>query len=369
MNGPQEKRLTALKDLLDTQPFDTLMVLEQENRRYLSGFAGEDGQCDESAGALFITAEKQVLATDSRYFTQAQKEAPLYDVFCYDKGLAHSLGEILDGLGTKKLGFETEKLSFLQYTRLQECLKKHKMAVTLQPSEGLVAQLRAVKDETEILAIRESLSLAESVFEIILETLAPGVEEKALAWAIEKGIREGGAEAIAFPPIVASGTNAARPHATPTERPIETGKPLLFDWGARLNGYCSDVSRTVILGQPDKMFETVYQVVKDAQAMALEIIKPGISTQEVDRVARDHIGAKGFAEYFGHGLGHGVGLATHEKPHLSPLRPTNLEVGMVTTIEPGIYLPDWGGIRLENLIVVRKDGAEVLNRLDLDPRC
>ncbi len=140
------------------------------------------------------------------------------------------------------------------------------------------------------------------------------------------------------------------------------GEPILFDWGARLKGYCSDMSRTMVLGRPDSTFKTVYQVVRDAQSMAIDAIKPGISTQAADKIARDYIISKGFGDHFGHGLGHGVGLATHEKPHLSPIRPMNLEVGMVTTVEPGIYIPGWGGVRLENMVVVEPDGAVILNR-------
>jgi Xaa-Pro aminopeptidase len=143
---------------------------------------------------------------------------------------------------------------------------------------------------------------------------------------------------------------------------VQEGEPLLFDWGARLKGYCSDISRTIVLGKPDSTFQTVYQVVRDAQRMAIEKIKPGTSSQEVDRVARDHIEAKGFGDYFGHGLGHGVGLATHERPHLGPRRSMDLEVGMVTTVEPGIYIPGWGGVRLENMVVVDTGGATVLNQ-------
>jgi Xaa-Pro aminopeptidase len=219
-----------------------------------------------------------------------------------------------------------------------------------------------IKEPLELEAIRKSLALSESVFEGLLGTLRVGTAETELAWAMEKGLREAGADSIAFSPIVASGPNAALPHAVPTHRTVREGEPILFDWGARLNGYCSDISRTLVLGSPDDTFGKVYQVAKDAQSMAIEAMKPGVSTQAVDKIARDHIGAKGFKDYFGHALGHGVGLAVHEKPRLSPMRPMDLEVGMVTTVEPGIYIPGWGGVRLENMVVMKKDGAEVLNR-------
>lgn len=359
-------RLARLRAHLKDQAFDTFLVLQGENRRYLSGFTAEDGQCNESAGALLITPERQILATDSRYETQARIEAQKFEIYRYKEGLASWLPEILGMLQTKGLGFESARVSYLQFQKFQEHLIKDATNVSLVPTENLVEELRMTKEPQEIEAIKESLVISESVFESILNTLCVGITEKELAWTIEKGLRQSGAESVAFPPIVASGPNAALPHAIPTDRPIGRGEPILFDWGARLNGYCSDISRTIVLGSPDDTFKKVYQVVQDAQSMAIEAMKPGVDTQTIDKIARDFIAAKGFGDYFGHGLGHGVGLATHEKPNLSPVRPMNLEVGMVTTVEPGIYLPGWGGVRLENMVVVKKDGAVVLNRLSLD---
>jgi len=361
----KNNRLARLRTCLEDQALDTFLVLQGENRRYLSGFTGEDGQFDESAGALLITPERQILATDSRYETQARIEAPEFEIYRYREGLASSLPEILRMLRTERLGFESARLSYLQFQKFQEHLRKETLTVSLVPTENLVEEIRMTKEPQEIEAIKKSLALSESVFETMVNTLCVGTSEKELAWAMEKGLRESGAESVAFPPIVASGPNAALPHAIPADRPIGRGEPILFDWGARLNGYCSDISRTIVLGSPDDTFKKVYQVVQDAQSMAIEGMKPGVSTQAVDKIARDHITAKGFGNYFGHGLGHGVGLATHEKPNLSPIRPMNLEVGMVTTVEPGIYIPGWGGVRLENMVVLKKDGAVVLNRYPL----
>ncbi|UCD87723.1 MAG: aminopeptidase P family protein [Desulfobacterales bacterium] len=362
MDEKTSNRLSKLRGRLQEQAFDTLLVLQQENRRYLSGFTGEDGQFDESAGALFVTSEQQLLATDSRYETQAQIEAPDFEIYRDQESLASSLPEILRMLGTECLGFESVRLSYLQFQKFQEQLQKAASMVSLVPTENLTEELRMIKEPQEIEAIKDSLALSESVFETVVNTLRVGTTEKELAWAIEKGLREAGADSVSFPPIVASGPNAALPHAVPTDRPTGQGEPLLFDWGGRLNGYCSDISRTLVLGSPDDTFHKIYQVVKDAQFMAIEAMKPGMSTQAVDKIARDHIAAKGFKEYFGHALGHGVGLATHEKPRLSPLRPMTLEAGMVTTVEPGIYIPGWGGVRLENMVIVVEDGAMVLNR-------
>jgi Xaa-Pro aminopeptidase len=357
-----EDRLTRLRTKLEDQGLDTLLVLQEENRRYLSGFTGEDGQCDESAGALFITLDRQWLATDSRYETQAALEAPEFEIYCYANGLSQALPEIGKALHAERVGFESVKLSYLQFQEFGRELKKQASPVSLVPTKDLVEELRITKDAKELAAIRQSLALSESAFELILEALRPGLTEKDLAWSLEKALREKGAESLAFPPIVAAGPNAALPHAIPADRPVRQNEPILFDWGSRLNGYCSDISRTTVLGEPDDTFKTVYQVVRDAQAMATEAIRPGVSTQTIDQIAREHIEAKGFGQYFGHGLGHGVGLAVHEKPRLSPTGSTCLEVGMVTTVEPGIYIPHWGGVRLENMVAVQEHGAEVLNR-------
>lgn len=362
MGETTKNRLARLRAKLQDQPFDTFLVLQDENRRYLSGFTAEDGQFNESAGALLITPERQILATDSRYETQAQIEAPEFEIYRYKEGLASSLPEIVRMLRTRRLAFESARLPYLQFQKFHEHLKKEAITVPLVPTENLVEELRVTKEPQEIEAIKESLAISESVFETVVNALRVGTTEKELAWAIEKGLRENGAESVAFPPIVASGPNAALPHAIPTDRPVGRGEPILFDWGARLNGYCSDISRTIVLGSSDDTFKKVYQVVQDAQSIAIEAIRPGVSTQTVDKIARDHITAKGFGDHFGHGLGHGVGLATHEKPNLSPIRPMNLEVGMVTTVEPGIYIPGWGGVRLENMVVVEPEGAVVLNR-------
>jgi len=187
--------------------------------------------------------------------------------------------------------------------------------------------------------------------------------EKQIAWAMESGIREAGADGISFPVIVAAGPNSALPHAIPTDRPVVRGEPILFDWGAKLNGYCSDISRTVILGEPDDTFLEVFNTVLEAQQLAIGSIRAGVNSKSVDAVARDYIASKGYGDKFGHGLGHGTGLAVHEGPRLSPLKETDLAAGMLVTVEPGIYIPHWGGVRIENQVVVGPDGPTVLNRL------
>ncbi len=359
-----KNRLDLFRKSLAKTKIDTLMVLLEENRHYLSGFTGEDTQFDETAGALFITDSKLILATDSRYELQAKNEAPLFKIVCYKESLAKELPNIADMLATKRLGFESIRLSCMQYNKITKELKSSGVKVKLVPAEDMVENLRLIKDESEIETIKKALFIAESGFKNIKNTIKPGMTERQLAWEMEKEIRKGGAQSLSFPTIVASGSNSALPHAIPSDRKIKPGEPILFDWGARLDGYCSDISRTVIIGAPDETFKKIFKTVYDAQQMATDAIKPGISSKAVDKIARDHIEKSGFKGKFGHGLGHGAGLAVHEHPRLSPLKETTLETGMVFTVEPGIYIPGWGGIRLENMVAVRDNGVEVLNKID-----
>lgn len=341
------------------------MILVEENRRYLSGFTGEDTAFDESAGALFISSARLVLATDSRYELQAKQEAPDYEIICYKKGLVNELSNILKALKTKKLGFESKRLSLMQYNKITGQLLSKGLEVKLVEAEDIVENLRIKKEDNEIKEIKKALFIAESTFRnFIANNIIPGMTEKEAAWEIEKGMREKGADSISFPVIVASGPNSALPHAIPGNRRIKKGEPILFDWGAKINGYCSDISRTVVIDKPDETFLKVYETVLNAQRMAIDAIRPGISSKAVDKIARDYIEKMGFKGKFSHGLGHGTGLAIHEYPGLNPFKDTELDKNMVFTIEPGIYMPGWGGVRLENMVVVRKNGAEVLNSLD-----
>lgn len=364
MNNIIKKRIGYIKENFSKLNIDTLMVLVDENRRYLSGFRGHDTQFDESAGALFISNSGLILATDSRYEEQAVKEAPLYEVICCKEGLSRQIPEILISLGTKKLGFESVRISHLEYKKMAKQIKSSGLKVKLVETENVVESLREIKNEKEIRSIKKALLIAESVFSGIQGYIRAGITEKEAAWKIEKGIREAGAESTSFPTIVASGPNSALPHAIPSDRKFKEGEPILFDWGAKADGYCSDISRTIVIGKPDELFKKIYNTVLDAQSMAIKAIKPGADSISIDGIARKHIEKMGFKERFGHSLGHGTGLSIHEQPRLSPLKNSILESRMVFTIEPGIYIPGWGGIRLENMVVVRKNKAEVLNKLD-----
>ena len=361
--GPNQERIARVREIMASKGIDTLMVLVEENRRYLSGFSAEDHRYDESAGALFITADDLVLATDPRFDTQAEQEAPAFDLVIYRKGLAKEMASLVKRLNTRRLGFESGRVSVRQYNEYQRELQ-NAGNIELVPLEEVVEVLRLVKTAQEVDKTRQALALAEEAFVHVVRMLKPGITEKNLAWALEKSMREAGADGLSFPVIVAAGPNSALPHAIPSDRTVQEGEAILFDWGAKLNGYCSDTSRTVCIGQPDQTFLKVYQTVLEAQKRAIEAIRSGVSTKEVDAIARNYIRDQGFDGKFGHGLGHGTGLAVHEGPRLSPLKETTLQSGMIVTVEPGIYLPEWGGVRIENQVVVHADGALVLNRLE-----
>ncbi len=361
-----ENRIADFRKKLKQNNIDSFLISQGENRRYLSGYTAEDTGFEESSGALIISADQLILATDSRFELQAAKEAPMYEVRCYKTGISETITEFLQEAHYKKLGFESNRMSYSQYCKIKEILNSENITTEFNPADSVMSNLRIIKSDFEILQIKKALKIAESAFSSIKKTLVPGLSEKEIAWNLEKKMREFGADNLSFPPIVASGQNSALPHAIAGERRIKINEPILFDWGVKLNGYCSDTSRTIVIGQPDDKFKEIYKILYDAQQMAIEAIKPGISTKQIDNIARNHIEENNYGSKFGHGLGHGVGLEIHEPPRVSPLREMPLETGMIITIEPGIYIPDWGGIRLENMVLVTENGAEVLNTLSYE---
>ncbi|MBU1169716.1 MAG: Xaa-Pro peptidase family protein [Proteobacteria bacterium] len=361
-----EKRIQEFRKKLRLNKIDGFLILHEANRRYLSGYTGHDSGVEESAGALFIFQDAQILATDSRFELQAAQEAPDAEVLCYKTGIHELLPEILSTWPCKKLGFESNRLTYSAYCKIKESINANNLKTEICPADFIVEDLRIIKSQEEMGYIRKALAIAEAAYLKTLNSVRVGIYEKDLAWELEKNMREMGAEGLSFPPIVASGPNSALPHAIPGPRAIINNAPLLFDWGAVFSGYCSDTSRTLSIGQPDDTFKKLYDILYVAQQKAIEAIKPGASTKMIDDIARGHIAKAGYEKKFGHGLGHGVGLEIHESPRLSPLKNSQLEQGMVVTVEPGIYLPDWGGIRLENMVLVTDQGAEVLNTLSYD---
>lgn len=345
-----QPRLSRLRRELKNKNVGTMLVSQPENRYYLSGFSGSDGY-------LFISQREAVLATDFRYLEQVKKEAPDYRLVQIKQGL-NWLGELTGR--TRRMGFEEGFVTFAQHRRLSETLNKSHPRLELVPVSGLVEKLRIVKEPSEIALIRRAADLTRKAFEYAHKTMEAGMTELRLAWLVESFLREGGSQAMPFEVICASGPNAALPHARPSERQIKAGEPVIIDIGAKLEYYCSDMTRTFCIGRPDDAYRKVYDTVKRAQAAGISAVRDNETSGEVDRAARKVIEDAGYGNAFGHGLGHGIGLAVHEAPRLGPGAKDRLKNGMVFTIEPGIYLPGWGGVRIEDDVLLENGKASVI---------
>jgi Xaa-Pro aminopeptidase len=360
----REARLEALRNLLAQEKLDGLLVSGSDNRHYLSGFTAREEMLHESCGSLLITREAAFLFTDFRYLEWAQAEAAGFEILLYQGGLGALLAETLKTQKVRRLGFESAYLPYGHYQRLTQTAADAGLTVEWVPTDGLVEGLREVKAEEELAAIRRALELTETVFEAVVANLRPGLTERQVAWEIERRLREMGA-GLAFPPIVAAGPNSARPHHRPGDYALREGEAIIIDMGARVDGYCADLTRTLILGEPPRRFLEIYSLVRQAQLAAEQGLRAGMESLAADALAREILAQAGYGEAFGHSLGHGVGLAVHEAPSLSFIkeRSTILKAGSVVTVEPGIYLSGWGGVRLEDMVVIRENGAEILNRL------
>ncbi len=348
-------RLNRLHQSLAEKELDGIFVSQPENRYYLSGFDG-------SAGYLLITAKDTVLATDFRYIEQVKAQAPDYQIFQITGNMSDWFPRLLAELNLSRLGFEAEDITFTMYRQLSDTLNKAKSSLQLVPVDGLVEFLRTIKEPEEIELITKAVEITDKAFEYIEGVLRTDMTEKDVAWELEKFQRQHGSQTMPFDIIVASGPNSALPHAKPSQRKINSGEPIVIDMGAKVGGYCSDFTRTLCLGEPDDTFKKVYDTVLGAQLAAIALIKEGMSGKEADSFARTVIEEAGYAEAFGHSLGHGVGLAPHEQPRLSPNSTEPLTSGMVFSIEPGIYLPGWGGVRIEDLAIMEKGEIRILSK-------
>ena len=348
-------RLQKLRQKLAEKEIDAIFISQPENRYYLSGFDG-------SSGYLLITPQNTILATDFRYIEQAKRQAPGYEIFPISGDIADWFPGLVAELNLRKSGFEARDITFAIYQQLTDTLNRAKSKLRLIPTDGLVESLRAVKEPEEIELITKAVEITDNAFEHIEDMIHSGMSEKEVAWEIEKSLREKGSEPIPFGIIVASGSNSALPHAKPSPRGIHSGEPVVIDIGAKVGGYSSDLSRTICLGTPDDTFNKVYNTVLEAQLTALATIKNGMTSGEIDNLARVVIKQAGYGEAFGHGLGHGIGLAPHELPRLGPNSSEHLANGMVFTIEPGIYLTGWGGVRIEDVVVMESGKIRVLSK-------
>ncbi len=352
-------RIARLREQMSQIGVDAFLISQPESRWYLSGFTGHDHPPMDSAGYLFITENRSLLLTDGRTTEQAEGEAPDYQVVRIEEKLSTTLAKLLPETPVSRIAFEGNHLTYRFHEEVRSVLSANSVLV---PTYNVVDLLRAVKEPEELEAIEEAVVLADKTFTHLLGIVAPGMTEKQLAWEIEAFMRQHGSDGIAFDPIVASGPNASRPHHVPGDRPLQQGEPIIIDWGARVRGYCSDITRTIVLGEADQLMKERYQVVLEAQTRAEQRIRAGMVGVKADALARKVIETAGMGDQFAHSLGHGVGLAIHESPRLSRTSEDVLQDGMVFSVEPGIYIPGWGGIRIEDLVTLQGGKTVVLTR-------
>lgn len=344
-------RRAKLERFFTAHNLDAILFSNLPNIRYLSGFTGSDG-------ALLMTRDGCRLLCDSRYTTQAAAEVVDGEVrqFIDRHGLVR---ELVNELGLSRVGFEATHTTVATFTELSARLDSCEL-VSLGAD---LDQIRSCKDQDELERLACVARLASDALQASLARLRPGVSEAAFAWELEFEMRRRGAEGRAFDFIVASGERGAMPHGRASEKLIRSGELVTIDFGAQMNGYVSDETVTVAVGRPDRRSAEMYAVVREAHDLAIAAVKPGISCRDLDAVARDHIQRCGYGDYFGHGLGHGVGLEVHEKPAISPRSDMTVQEGMVFTIEPGVYIPGFGGVRIEDTVVVLADGCSVLTQV------
>jgi Xaa-Pro aminopeptidase len=319
--------------------------------RHITGYSG-------SNGCALVAPDSLVFITDFRYKTQAEEEVPDFQRRMAKAELFKELATVPWVSEKHRLGVESTHLSVEQRRQLEELLP----AIELVPVKELPEAVGLIKDESEIENIRRAVDISDAVYEEILGLIKPGLREVDLAAEIEYRMRLRGSERVAFDAIVVSGERSALPHGQPGAKKIAAGDLVTMDYGARVNGYCSDFTRTVVVGRATEEQRRIYEVTLKAQLAAEEAAGPGKTGKEVDAVAREIISQAGHKDHFGHGLGHGLGLEIHEGPRLSPKSDTVLEPGMITTVEPGIYVPGFGGVRIEDVVVIREEGCEVLTR-------
>ncbi len=352
-------RVERLLQILGQEGLDALIVSHPANRRYLSGFTGEDLPPLDSAGHLVVSPKGLWLVTDFRYAEQAREECPTWELVIRDDSLPKAVTETVTRAAFRRVGFEANHLIFSTH---QQMVAQAAGTLELVPTEGLVERLRLVKGPQELECIGKAVAIADQALSEALRTLKPGTTERALARTLESLMVELGAERPAFGTIVASGPRAALPHARPEDRPIGLHEPVIIDMGACYKGYNSDMTRTLFLGGADDHGRRIYRLVLQAQQEAEAVLRAGMSGSEADRLARSIIEAAGLGTAFGHGLGHGIGLEVHEAPKLSRQSRDILQAGSTVTVEPAVYLPGWGGVRIEDLVVLRDERIEVLTQ-------
>ncbi|MBA3016284.1 MAG: Xaa-Pro peptidase family protein [Proteobacteria bacterium] len=354
-------RISHIQHTLSHRKIDAILISQPDNRRYLSGFTAVDHNITESSGLLLIPQRGTPhLLTDFRYQIQAERDTTDFEIHLYQRGVFSLLKKLLPQLGITTLAIEANYFlhsKYLTLAKLGTPLGLHLIAL-----DDTIEKLRQTKSDDELASIQKSVSLNEAVFQHVLPQIKAGQTEIQVSQILENTMRQFGAERPSFDTIVASGPNGALPHAVPGPRQLRSGEPIIIDMGLVLAGYCSDMTRTIVLGTPDTETITLFRLVRRAQLAAIEGLKPGVSAKKIDQAARSIIAEAGHGPNFGHALGHGVGLAVHESPSINTRNRKLLRPGMVVTIEPGIYIKGWGGIRLENMVVITNTGHKVLNQ-------
>ncbi|SDQ51131.1 M24 family metallopeptidase [Virgibacillus salinus] len=342
------EKLNRLRKALQENNLDAILITSPINRRYMTGFTG-------TAGAVIVSKDETRFITDFRYIEQANEEAAGYTVIEHKKLIHQEISNQLNQLNVKRIGFEKDHVTYNTYE-----IYKKEFEVELVPVSGLIEELRLIKTDEELTILKQAAKIADDAYEHIQSYIKPGVKEIDISNELEFFMRNQGATSSSFDIIVASGYRAALPHGVASEKKIESGELVTLDYGALFNGYCSDTTRTVAVGEINDELKSIYNTVLEAQLLGVEGVKPGMTGKEADALTRDYIKEKGYGEYFGHSTGHGLGMEVHEGPGLSFRSDKKLEPGMVVTVEPGIYVPNVGGCRIEDDIVLTEKGNERL---------
>lgn len=342
------KKIIKLRELLEEQKLDAILVTNPINRKYISGFTG-------TAGVAIVSKDATRFITDFRYIEQATEQAEHFTIVEHKGAIESEIKNQLTALNIKSLGFEKDDVTYAGFQRYEKALE-----VNLVPVSGLIEKLRLIKTAEELQILKRAGEIADAAYEYIQAYIKPGVREIDIANELEFFMRKQGATSSSFDMIVASGYRSALPHGVASEKEIKSGELVTMDYGALYNGYCSDITRTVAVGQISDELRAIYDTVLEAQIRGVKGIKPGMTGKEADALTRDYITEKGYGEYFGHSTGHGLGLEVHEEPRLSHLSESILKPGMVVTVEPGIYVPSVGGCRIEDDIVITETGNERL---------
>lgn len=350
-----DRRIKKALGLLKKNKIDCLLVTDINHVRYLSGFSGSNGM-------VLLAPPKAYFLTDFRYLVQAQKEVKDCTVIIADRELTSELPKLPIFSRKIRVGVEAAFVSL----KLQEQLKDLLPKVDFRPTENLIESLAVVKDGEEIRRIKKAVRIADQAFSEILEYLKPGAKEKDIALELEYCMRSHGADGAAFDIIVASGQRSSMPHGKASDKKLRKGDFVTIDFGAIYKGYTSDVTRTVVLGKATQKQKRIYDIVLTAQKKSCRAAKPGLACSRLDGVARDVIMKSGYGDNFGHGLGHGIGMIVHDHPTLNPRSTDILREGMVVTIEPGIYIPNWGGVRIEDDVLITASGGQVLSKSPKD---